>query len=141
MAFSFSTFLAVSSLLVLCACGGKEGAANHPHPHLAPRIHRFEATPPLIEPGATTLLVMEFGPGHGEVDHGVGPVKSGQPVVVSPVKDTTYTLTVRMAQAGAGWKAQGAKEGGLKHEDLKGEAISRSVVVKVFPPVPPVPGR
>jgi hypothetical protein len=126
-------------LLLLCACGGKD-AGDRPHSAFPPLIHRFEAVPSVIEPGHTALLVMDFGPGHGEVDPGIGPVKSGHPVIISPVKDTTYTLTVRMPQEGAGWKARGAKEGGLKHVGLEGEGVRRSVLVKVSPPVPKVPG-
>ena len=60
----------------------------------SPVITSFSAAGSPITAGATTTLTAVFSGGAGTVDGGVGPVTSGIPVDVSPVTDTTYTLTV-----------------------------------------------
>jgi len=63
----------------------------------APTIQAFTAQPAVISRGEGTLLTFDFSNGTGVLDHGIGPVASGGTVAVSPVSDTTYTLTVTNA--------------------------------------------
>ncbi|HJW33212.1 MAG TPA: RHS repeat-associated core domain-containing protein [Holophagaceae bacterium] len=59
-----------------------------------PTIDRFVADPIAIDPGASSTLLAVFHDGVGSIDHGLGGVSSGNPVVVSPQVSSTYTLTV-----------------------------------------------
>lgn len=47
--------------------------------------------------GASVVLWPDFQDGNGVIDHSVGTVTSGQSYTVSPLTDTTYTLTVTNA--------------------------------------------
>jgi len=60
----------------------------------APAIASFTASSTAIAAGGTLTLTPAFAGGTGIVDNGLGPVTSGTPVQVSPVGNTTYTLTV-----------------------------------------------
>ncbi|GEM_PF-2135881 len=62
-----------------------------------PAIQGFTAEVPRIQPGGSTYLTASFTGGAGEISPGLGAVQSGQPFLVQPADDTTYTLTVRNA--------------------------------------------
>ncbi len=74
-----------------------QAACNSPpsmHAVRDPTIESFvPGQSPLLEGTSTTLIAL-FKDGVGEVDQGIGEVKSGMPVTVSPTETTTYTLTV-----------------------------------------------
>jgi uncharacterized delta-60 repeat protein len=79
----------------LAACGGGAGpSAATATPISTPSITSFNAASPQIALGTSTTLTAVFSNGVGSVDHGVGTVISGVPVIVSPNFNTTYTLTV-----------------------------------------------
>src|SRR6266550_1103788 len=59
-----------------------------------PTISSFTAAPTSISSGTSTTLIAVFSGGTGTIDHGVGTVTSGTPVVDFPTATTTYTLTV-----------------------------------------------
>jgi len=59
-----------------------------------PTISSFTAAPASISNGTSTTLIAVFSGGTGTIDHGVGTVTSGTPVVDFPTATTTYTLTV-----------------------------------------------
>lgn len=83
--------IAALALLIRCA-GSGTGAKQVPPPR--PTIQKFAAENEIVVRGATGTLNAAFQNGTGSIDHGVGLVTSGSPVVVSPVEDTTYTLSV-----------------------------------------------
>ncbi len=73
------------------------GGGESPKPALpAPSIARFAQAPDSGESGPR--LVAVFVNGSGRVDHGIGPVASGEAVPVSPEGDTVYTLRVTNAE-------------------------------------------
>lgn len=83
------------------ACAGKDHpdtTHDRAHPAGSIQVAAFQAEPTVVRPGHAVVLVAHFQPGHGEIDSGVGPVFSGQPVVVCPTHDTVYTLTVRLGE-------------------------------------------
>lgn len=61
-----------------------------------PVIDSLQAAQTFVDDGGSTTMTATFSGGTGEVDHGVGPVVSGQPFQVTPPVDaaTQYTLTV-----------------------------------------------
>ena len=63
----------------------------------APVITSFTASNTSIMLGGSVAMTPLFSLGTGVIDHGVGPVTSGNPVTVSPAINTTYTLTVTNA--------------------------------------------
>jgi len=75
-----------------------------------PAIQGFTAEVPRIQPGGSTYLTALFTGGSGEISPGLGAVLPGQPLLVQPADDTTYTLTVRNAA---------------------GKEVTRSLVLKV----------
>jgi hypothetical protein len=88
--FSCRTVVALIGVVVASACGGAGGGESPPQPV----ISSFAPATGLITSGTSTTLTAVFSNGTGTVDHGVGSVTSGTPFSVSPVADTTYTLTV-----------------------------------------------
>lgn len=59
-----------------------------------PSIESFTIDKQVLGKGGMAMLVAEFEGGTGTIDHGVGAVESGKPIAVSPLANTTYTLTV-----------------------------------------------
>jgi hypothetical protein len=59
-----------------------------------PRIDSFTASSTRVSPGASLSLLALFQDGAGVIDQGVGRVRSGVPIEVTPDGDTVYTLTV-----------------------------------------------
>ncbi|BDU73592.1 RHS repeat-associated core domain-containing protein [Mesoterricola silvestris] len=62
-----------------------------------PVIQGFTSDVARIEPGGSTYLTAQFTGGTAEIAPGLGAVLPGQPRLVQPAADTTYTLTVRNA--------------------------------------------
>jgi hypothetical protein len=64
-------------------------------PVVDPTIASFEAAHATISAGSSASLQAVFAGGTGEVDHGVGHVSSGEPIVTAALSTTTtFTLTV-----------------------------------------------
>ena len=59
-----------------------------------PIITSFDASLTTINSGQSTVLTAVFSDGSGSIDNGIGSVSSGAPITVSPLVDTTYTLSV-----------------------------------------------
>jgi len=66
-----------------------------------PAISSFSSAPQTVLSGGSSLLTAVFA-GSGSIDHGIGPVTSGQPVGTGAMQtSTTYTLTVSNAASDA----------------------------------------
>lgn len=59
-----------------------------------PRIDAFTAAPEGVIQGVSTNLTPVFAYGIGVIDQGIGVVSSGVSIAVTPLSNTTYTLTV-----------------------------------------------
>ena len=105
-------FLNILAPALLLGCVGSRNG-DPPAAPVPIQIRRFAVEPPVIKPGATAFLVADYAAGHGEIDHGVGPVHSGVPILVSPRTEITYTLTVKQGDRGE---------------------VKRSVTLRVDPP-------
>lgn len=89
----------LSMMLLLVSCGRLESEPPPPSAPLLPpssvaEIQEFGTADLMLGKDKTTTLVAHFVGASAEVDHGVGEVQSGVPVVVAPKEDVTYTLTV-----------------------------------------------
>ena len=84
---------ALAGCLLAAGCGG--GAKSTPPPPAAPQILGFVAADAQVVGGTGTTLTAYYVGGTGSVDNGVGAVKSGIPVTVTPTATTAYTLTVK----------------------------------------------
>ncbi len=77
--------LALLSLAQACAGSSSSG----------PAIHAFSADPPALYPGETVRLTATFSGGSASISPGVGPVASGQQVLLKPgTTPARYLLTV-----------------------------------------------
>ena len=86
---------ALAACLVVAGCGGGTKTTKPPTPKpAAPEILGFVAADAQVVSGTGTKLTAYFTGGTGTVDGGVGAVKSGTPVTVTPTATTPYTLTV-----------------------------------------------
>ena len=81
---------------IVTACGGGGGGGGDPAPAPAPApaITEFTASPEIVTAGDPVLLTATFTGGTGAVNFGVGPVSSGDPILVVPSATTALTLRV-----------------------------------------------
>lgn len=89
---SLPGLLIVSAFLAGCGGGGGGGDEDNVVP--APEITSFTASSDSILQGESSTLIAVFRNGAGSINNGIGAVTSGVPVTVTPLVDTSYTLTV-----------------------------------------------
>lgn len=95
--------------------GSREVAVVDP-----PTIVAFGASRTSAPAGGRVVLMCLFTDGTAVLNQGIGPVTSGQAVVVNPVASTTYTVT---AQNGAGVQASETLEVVVQDDDLEAVAL------------------
>jgi peptidoglycan-associated lipoprotein len=93
----FLLVLALSSIMVLGACGGKKKKLPPPPPPPPPAAPTasLTANPNTVDKGQATTLTWETSNATDVSIEGIGPVKPSGSQQVTPTESTTYTLTAK----------------------------------------------